>query len=68
MYCPYCQHHIDDDVIARHLARKGGMKSRRAITPEQQYKMQANRAINKSARQMFKRMDRQDVDQVEETR
>ena len=46
MYCPYCQHHIDDDVIAKHLARKGGQKSRREITPDQQYRMQANRAIN----------------------
>lgn len=43
MTCPHCQNEIPDSAIARHIASKGGSKSRRAITPKQQRKMQAAR-------------------------
>ena len=40
MICPHCKKDIDDSAVAKHLAAKGGRKSRRTITPEQQAKMQ----------------------------
>lgn len=43
MKCPHCSCHIDDKKIAKHLAAKGGSKSKRKITPEQQIKMQKGR-------------------------
>lgn len=44
MNCPYCQKQIPDTDLARHLASKGGSKSKRKITPAQQRKMQAARS------------------------
>ena len=41
MRCPHCDKDIPDTEIAKHLASKGGSKSKRTITPEQQRKMQA---------------------------
>lgn len=41
MICPHCQKDIPDATVAKHLAAKGGRKSRRTITPEQQKKLQA---------------------------
>ena len=43
MKCPLCLKHISDRIIARYLASKGGSKSRREITSEQQAKMQNGR-------------------------
>jgi thiamine biosynthesis protein ThiC len=43
MICPHCKKDIPDLTIAKHLAAKGGSKSKRTITPEQQKKMQESR-------------------------
>ena len=45
MICPRCNKDIPDKDIAKHLASKGGKKSRRVITKEQQARMQAGRKI-----------------------
>ena len=42
MKCPKCGHHFKDEGRS-----KGGQRSKRAITPEQQAKMQAARKKNK---------------------
>jgi hypothetical protein len=47
MICPHCQQDIPDSAVAKHLAAKGGRKSRGTITPEQQAKMQAARKAKK---------------------
>lgn len=47
MRCPHCQKDIPDTEVAKHLASKGGKKSRREITPEQQAKMQQARKEKK---------------------
>ena len=39
MRCPKCGTKISDKAIAKHLASKGGSKSRRVLTPEQARKM-----------------------------
>lgn len=39
MKCPHCGKRIPDDRIARHLASKGGRKSKRTLTPAQARKM-----------------------------
>jgi len=43
MNCPHCNMHIRDAMLAQHLAAKGGAKSKRGITAEQQAKMQKGR-------------------------
>ena len=43
MICPHCKKDIPDKTVAKHLASKGGAKSKRTITPEQQAKMQERR-------------------------
>jgi len=43
MKCPHCNGEISDTEAARYIASKGGSKSKRRITPEQQAKMQAAR-------------------------
>lgn len=43
MICPHCKKEIPDEQIAKHFASKGGSKSKRRITPEQQQKMQEAR-------------------------
>ena len=51
MICPHYKEkdkcvgkgNIDNKIIAQHLASKGGKKSKRAISPEAQEKMQAAR-------------------------
>jgi hypothetical protein len=43
MNCPHCNHHITDETIAAHMGKKGGARSKRKITPEQQAKMQEAR-------------------------
>lgn len=35
MKCPHCNKDIEDALLARHLASKGGKKSKRTLTPEQ---------------------------------
>lgn len=40
MICPHCKKDIPEKEIAKHFASNGGKKSKRAITPEQQAKMQ----------------------------
>ncbi len=44
MICPHCKKEIDDGVIARHLASKGGSKYSSSLTPEQRSK-RAKKAI-----------------------
>ena len=41
MICPHCHKDISDKEVARHIARKGGGKSKRTITPDQQRMMQS---------------------------
>lgn len=43
MICPHCKNEIDDSEIAKHLASKGGKKSKRTITLDQQALMQTAR-------------------------
>ncbi len=40
MICPHCANDISESALAKHLAAKGGRKSRRVITPSQQSKLQ----------------------------
>jgi len=47
MICPHCRKDIPDATVAKHLASKGGGKSKRAITPEQQAIMQQARKEKK---------------------
>jgi len=47
MICPHCQQDIPDAAVAKHLAAKGGQKSKRTITLEQQAKMQAAKRAKK---------------------
>ena len=47
MRCPHCNKEIPNEQIAKALASKGGSKSRRKISPEQQAKMQAARRRKK---------------------
>jgi hypothetical protein len=44
MKCPHCKKAIPEKEVAKHFASKGGRKSKRTITPEQQAKMQEARA------------------------
>lgn len=46
MICPHCKKDIPDPTVAKHLAAKGGSKSKRTITIEQQEQMQQARASN----------------------
>lgn len=39
MNCPKCGNTISDKEIAKHLASKGGKKSRRSLSPEDARKM-----------------------------
>jgi hypothetical protein len=41
MICPHCKKNIPESVVAAHLGAKGGSKSKRTITLEQQRQMQA---------------------------
>ncbi len=50
MKCPHCKKDIPDADVARHLAAKGGRKSRNTITPEAQKKMQAAKAAKRNSR------------------
>lgn len=43
MNCPHCSKEIDNKTISKALASKGGSRSRRAIDPEAQAKMQEGR-------------------------
>lgn len=47
MICPNCKKDIPDKEIAKHFASKGGKKSKRTITIEQQKAMQSARLGNK---------------------
>lgn len=47
MECPKCGNKISDKIVARHLASKGGRKSRRVLTPEQARKMVESRERKK---------------------
>lgn len=47
MDCPHCKKTIDDKMIAKYLAAKGGSKGKRLISPEAQAKMQAGRKLKK---------------------
>jgi len=43
MKCNHCNKEISDEKIAKYLAAKGGSKSKRVITLQQQERMQAGR-------------------------
>ena len=45
MNCPHCGKPIDPRLLAKHLGKAGGAKSKRKITPAQQAKMQRARRI-----------------------
>lgn len=45
MKCPNCNQEIDDTLIAKHLASKGGKKSASNLTKEQRV-IRAKKAIN----------------------
>ena len=47
MKCPKCMHVIDDKLVAKYRAAKGGAKGKRAINKEAQAKMQAGRQTKK---------------------
>ena len=47
MICPCCNTSIDDKLISKHLASKGGKAGSRKISPEAQAKMQAGRKKKK---------------------
>ena len=47
MDCPHCKTTIDDKIIAKYLAAKGGSKGKRKISKEAQVKMQAGRQLKK---------------------
>ena len=47
MKCPHCGKEIPDKEIARHLAKKGGKKSRRVLTTEQAKAMNRKREEKK---------------------
>ncbi len=49
MKCPHCNKQIPNEQIAKALASKGGAKSKRKITPEQQAKMQKARKLKKGS-------------------
>jgi len=49
MICPHCKKDIPDEQVAKHIAAKGGSKSKRTITPEQQAKMQHARRNTRNA-------------------
>ena len=48
MNCPHCTKQIDDKLISKHLASKGGKASKRGISIEAQEKMQAGRGKSKA--------------------
>jgi predicted transcriptional regulator len=50
MKCPKCGKKISDKEIAKHLASKGGSKSRRVLTPEQARGMVAAREAKRAAK------------------
>jgi|SaaInlLV_10m_DNA_2_1039722.scaffolds.fasta_scaffold00136_25 hypothetical protein len=50
MICPNCLKNISDKVVGRYWGAKGGSKSKRVITPEQQVKMQEGRNDAKQRR------------------
>jgi predicted transcriptional regulator len=50
MKCPKCGKKISDKAIAKHLASKGGSKSRRVLTPEQARGMVAVREAKRTAK------------------
>ena len=47
MICPNCKTEIRNEVVAAELGRKGGTKSKRKITPEQQAMMQSKKKERK---------------------
>jgi hypothetical protein len=51
MKCPYCDRDIPDEVIAHHLASKGGKKSKRVLTSEQAKKMVDAREQKKQSKE-----------------
>jgi Spy/CpxP family protein refolding chaperone len=50
MKCPKCGKKISDKAIAKHLASKGGSKSRRVLTPEQAREMVATREAKRTTK------------------
>ena len=48
MKCPKCAANIPDSAIAKHLASKGGSKSKRTLTPAQAKAMVAAREKKKA--------------------
>lgn len=46
MKCPHCNKEISDQLIAKHLASKGGKKSSERMTKEQRIE-RAKKAVNK---------------------
>jgi hypothetical protein len=50
MKCPRCGKKISDKAIAKHLASKGGSKSRRVLTPEQARGMVAAREAKRTTK------------------
>lgn len=52
MNCPHCGKEIDDKMIAKHLARKGGSKSKRILTTKQAISMVMSREAKKDNEEM----------------
>ncbi len=48
MKCPHCGKNISDKEIAKHLASKGGRKSKRTLTKEQAQEMVRKREENRN--------------------
>lgn len=49
MKCPHCGKMIDDALISKHLASKGGRKSKRTLTKEQAQEMVRKREEGRRA-------------------
>ncbi len=43
MKCPHCLKEIDDKILGKHLAKKGGKASKRSLSSEDAKKMAAQR-------------------------
>ena len=51
MKCPHCEKEIDDKLIGKHLASKGGKKSSRKLSSEDAKSMVAKRGKGKEKKE-----------------